>query len=63
LENPTTDHGYLRFLSFAHRTVVTASTLSKSPSGGLAISGDRRTLMFNQVDHRATEILLMENFR
>jgi serine/threonine protein kinase len=63
LENPATDHGYLRFLSFAHGTLVTVSTFSKSPAGGLAISGDRRALMFNQVDHRATEILLMENFR
>jgi serine/threonine protein kinase/Tol biopolymer transport system component len=62
MENAAPERGNLRFLSFTDGAARTVSAIPKSPAGGLAISGDRRTLMFNQVDHRATEIVLVENF-
>jgi serine/threonine protein kinase len=63
MENAAPERGNLRFLPFSGHTPRTVSAIPKSPAGGLAISGDRTMLMFNQVDHRATEILLVENFR
>ncbi len=55
--------GAIYDFSACDRECKNSQAISKTPAGGLAISGDRRTLMFSQVDHRATEILLVENFR
>jgi serine/threonine protein kinase len=63
METPSAGHGSLRFLNFATGIVTTAATIPKSPAGGVAISGDGNTLVYNQVDHQATEIRLVENFR
>jgi Tol biopolymer transport system component/tRNA A-37 threonylcarbamoyl transferase component Bud32 len=62
MESAQTEDGDLRFLSFATGAVTTASAL-KNPYGGVAISPDGGALLFNQIDHRATEILLVDNFR
>jgi eukaryotic-like serine/threonine-protein kinase len=61
-ESAANEHGSLRFFDFERGATNTASGIL-SPISGLAISRDRKTLVFNQVDHRATEILLLENFR
>jgi serine/threonine protein kinase len=63
MEAPSAGHGSLRFVNFETGAVTTAATIPKSPAGGLAISGDGSTLVYNQVDHQATEIRLVENFR
>jgi hypothetical protein len=63
MESAAAEYGSLHFFNFATGAVTTASAISKSPAGGLAISADQATLVFNQVDHRATELLLVENFR
>jgi serine/threonine protein kinase/WD40 repeat protein len=62
-EGATTERGNIYFLNFANGSVSIASSIPKSPTGGLAISIYGGTLVFNQVDHRATELLLVENFR
>ncbi len=63
METPSTGRGNLRFLNFATGSVTTARVIPKSPAGGLAISRDGTTLLYNQVDHQATEILLVDHFR
>jgi eukaryotic-like serine/threonine-protein kinase len=63
METPSAGGGNLRFLSFATGAVTTPRVIPKTPAGGLAISRDGSTLLYNQVDHQATEILLVEHFR
>jgi len=63
METPSAGHGSLRFFNFATESITTGATIPKSPAGGLAISSDGNTLVYNQVDHQATEIRLVENFR
>lgn len=63
MESAQTEYGDLRFLSFASGAITTAGAVLKNPYGGVAISRDGSTLLFNQIDHRATEILLVDNFR
>jgi hypothetical protein len=63
MESASFDRGSLRFLNFATGTITTAQALPRRPASGLAISADRRMLMFNQVEHRSTEIVMVENFR
>jgi serine/threonine protein kinase/WD40 repeat protein len=63
MENASTSRGHLRFLSLRSHSLSTPIILPKSPAGGIAISPNRDRLLFNLLDHQATEILLMENFR
>jgi serine/threonine protein kinase len=63
METPSTGPGALRFLDFETGTVTTAAAIPKSPAGGLAISNADSTLIYNQIDHQATEIRLVDNFR
>jgi hypothetical protein len=61
-EGPEAEQATIHFAPFASRTFSSVKAALKNPVAGLAISPDGTTLLFNQVDHRATEILLMENF-
>jgi eukaryotic-like serine/threonine-protein kinase len=63
LEVAGSERGFLRFFSFAQNRMTTAALLPRPPAGGLAISADEKTLIFDQLDHRASEIDLVENFR
>jgi Tol biopolymer transport system component len=63
MENAGSEQAELHFYDQAKRKLVTAATLAKSPDGGLAISPDGRTLLYSQVDYRAYEIEVAENFR
>ena len=63
METPSAGRANLRFLNFRSGSVTTARVIPKSPAGGLAISRDGTTLLYNQVDHQATEILLVDHFR
>lgn len=63
METPSAGHGNLRFLNFASDSITTARVIPKSPAGGLAISRDGSTLLYNQVDHQANEIILVDHFR
>ena len=53
----------LRFLDITTRKMTTAGRIGKPVMTGLALSPDGRSLLYNQVDHGGTEILLVENFR
>jgi hypothetical protein len=53
----------LRFLDTAAGKVTTAARIAVPGETGLALSPDGRALLYNQIDHAGTEILLVENFR
>lgn len=53
----------IQFLSFATRQARQVLELRRPPSLGLAVSPDRRWLLFSQVDRRESDLVLVENFR
>jgi Tol biopolymer transport system component len=53
----------LRFVDPVSGKISTAAHIGKPARTGLAISPDGGSLLYNQVDHVGTEILLVENFR
>ncbi len=57
------DNSSLRFFDFKTDKAVTVAKLPKVAATGLAISPNGRDLLYNQIDNRGTEILLVENFR
>jgi eukaryotic-like serine/threonine-protein kinase len=63
MENAGSEQAELQFYDLAKRKLVTAAALAKSPEGGLSLSPDGRTLLYSQVDYRAYEIDVAENFR
>ncbi|MBI3653066.1 MAG: PD40 domain-containing protein [Acidobacteria bacterium] len=56
----------IEFYNFATRKVTTVATLDKPISRydpGLAISPDRRSLLFTQMDQSGSDIMLVDNFQ
>jgi Tol biopolymer transport system component len=53
----------VRYFDFAKRKTTVAGIINKPVATGLSLSPDGRYLLFNQVDHSGTELLLVENFR
>jgi len=55
----------LEFLDFATRGITPILSLEKAapPFGGLAISPDRKALLFCQIDQDDSYIMLVKNFR
>ena len=53
----------IQFLSFASAQVKTVAPISRSPSSGLSVSPDGRSLLFSQVDEEGNDLMLVENFR
>jgi serine/threonine protein kinase len=54
---------WLRFFDTATGRISTAAGIDKPVYTGLTLSADGRSLLYNQIDHSGTEILLIENFR
>ncbi len=52
----------IRYFDFATRKTTVAAAINKPVFLGLALSPDGRYLLYNQTDHSATELLLVENF-
>jgi serine/threonine protein kinase/Tol biopolymer transport system component len=52
-----------RYFDFATRKTNVAATINKPVTIGLAMSPDGRYLLYNQIDHSGSELLLVENFR
>ena len=63
MENAASEQAELQFYDQAKGKLMTAAALAKSPDGGLALSPDGHTLLYSQVDYRAYEIEVAENFR
>jgi Tol biopolymer transport system component len=63
MESAGSEQAELQFYNQAKSKLVTAAALAKSPDGGLALSPDGHTLLYSQVDYRAYEIEVAENFR
>jgi Tol biopolymer transport system component len=53
----------LQFLEFATGKVTRVAPISKPAAPGLAVSPDGRTILYAQYDQRASELMLVENFR
>jgi len=52
----------LKFLDFTTRDVTEVAALGPT-SGELAVSPDEKWILFQKVDHAASELMLVENFR
>jgi len=53
----------IQFFSFRTGGVRTVMTTAKPPSYGLAVSPDRRWLLYTQHDQETSDLMLVENFR
>jgi Tol biopolymer transport system component len=53
----------IQFLSFATGKVKTVAPILKSPTEGLSVSPDGRSLLFSQVDDEGSDLMLVENFQ
>jgi hypothetical protein len=53
----------IQFLSFATGKVKTVSPVPGSPSEGLSVSPDGRSLLFSQSDESDSDLMLVENFQ
>ena len=56
----------LQFLDFASNNVETVASLPAPPDqirGGLAVSPDERTILYNQFDDSGSDLMLIEGFR
>ncbi|MGH7494779.1 MAG: protein kinase domain-containing protein [bacterium] len=51
------------YLNFADGKIKTIATLEKPASAGLAVSPDRRFLLYTQLDQEGMDLFLMENFQ
>ena len=62
----TANRPILEFFNFATRQVTPVTTLDKPISSrvwGLSVSPDRQWILYTQIDHQNSDIMLMENFR
>jgi Tol biopolymer transport system component len=53
----------LAFFSFASRQTTTLADISHPVGLGLALSPDERLVLYSQIDHVASDLMLGENFR
>jgi hypothetical protein len=55
----------IEFLDFATRQITPILSLEKAapPFGGLAISPDRKALLYSQIDQDDSYLMLVRNFR
>jgi hypothetical protein len=62
----TPAHPLIEFFSFATGKVTLVAAIERgigSGAAGLAVSPDNRWLLYVQLDHGGSDIMLMENFR
>jgi Tol biopolymer transport system component len=52
----------IQFLNFATNQVRTVASFEKPLSGGLAVSPDRRWILYPQIEQAGSELMLVENF-
>jgi hypothetical protein len=53
----------LSFFSFANRQTRTLAEIPRPVELGFAVSPDERLLLYSQIDHVASDLMLVENFR
>jgi hypothetical protein len=53
----------IQFFDFAARTAVPVAMLHNTIDQGLAVSSDRKFLLYTQVDEAGSDLMLVENFR
>jgi eukaryotic-like serine/threonine-protein kinase len=64
IRQPTDGRGRaLAFFSFATRQTTTLADISHPVDLGFALSPDERMVLYSQIDHVASDLMLVENFR
>jgi hypothetical protein len=63
MESAGSADGTVEFLRLANHSVISSGLIVKDPVSGLAVSPDGSMLLFSRLDHRASEIVLLENFQ
>jgi Tol biopolymer transport system component len=53
----------LSFFSFANRQITTLAEIPRPVDLGFAVSPDERLVLYSQIDHVASDLMLVENFR
>jgi hypothetical protein len=53
----------LAFFSFASHRTTTLAEIPRPVGIGFAISPDERLVLYSQIDHVASDLMLVENFR
>ena len=54
---------YIRFKDLATGSIRTIAPLEGAPYYGLAVSPDRRTVLYTHFDESGSDLMLVENFR
>jgi Tol biopolymer transport system component len=62
-EGSSTSKQSLVFFRFADRRNITITEINHPAIMGLAVSPDERTILYGQVDHVSSELMLVEKFR
>jgi dipeptidyl aminopeptidase/acylaminoacyl peptidase len=63
MESAGTQEAGLYFYRFSTRTVIPSGAVVRNPASGIAAPPDGSAVFYNQVDHRAAEIVILEHFR
>ena len=66
LEPASPDRAALKFYSFENRSLKLVANLPKRPpfgDSGFAVAPDERSILYSQVDHSGSDIMLVEGFR
>jgi hypothetical protein len=64
MPRPDPKAGYsIQFLDSSAGTIERIASIEKPVSPGLTVSPDRRWILYAQVDHAGSDLMLVENFR
>jgi Tol biopolymer transport system component/DNA-binding winged helix-turn-helix (wHTH) protein len=55
--------GSIQFLSFAEGRIATIIPIAKPVFVGLTVSPDRQSILYTQMDHEGSDLMLVEHFR
>jgi hypothetical protein len=54
---------FLQFFNFATKRIRSITTIDGPVSEYLSVSPDGRSILYSQVDHEGSDLMLVENFR
>ena len=64
IRQPSGSHARtLSFFSFANRQITSIAEIPRPVDLGFAVSPDERLVLYSQIDHSASDLMLIEHFR